>query len=130
MEKLQRLKTLVDELILGGSKVTHPAPSEGVSAPAVPETDRGGGALPCIIEPPFDAPHVKIGTGFWKVERDQLVHQAPHPQKRRTRTILLLEGINDRTERPIRCYIRPDDTLVYVETVGQLTYTVGGNRTE
>lgn len=38
----------------------------------------------------------------------------------RSRTILLVEGINQLTGRPIRIYIRPDNVMVACETIGQL----------
>lgn len=49
--------------------------------------------------------------------RSQLAALAPLKRKR---TILLMEGTNALTGRPVRIYIRPDDTLVACETLGQL----------
>jgi hypothetical protein len=45
------------------------------------------------------------------------LHRAPPVRKS---TVLLVEGINELTGRPIRIYIRPDDSLVACETLGQL----------
>jgi hypothetical protein len=38
----------------------------------------------------------------------------------RRSTMLLLQGVNDLTGRPIRVYITPTDQLICVETLGQL----------
>jgi hypothetical protein len=45
------------------------------------------------------------------------------PSPKRTKTILLVQGINELTGRPIRVYVRPDDTLVTCETLGQMERT-------
>lgn len=52
--------------------------------------------------------------------RSQLAAMSPAVPVKRKRTILLMEGTNALTGRPIRIYIRPDDTLVACETIGQL----------
>lgn len=51
--------------------------------------------------------------------RSQLAALAPMKRKR---TILLMEGTNALTGRPVRIYIRPDNTLVAAETMGQMEY--------
>lgn len=48
--------------------------------------------------------------------RSQLAALAPI---RRKRTILLMEGINQLTGRPIRVYIAPNDVLTCVETIAE-----------
>jgi len=42
---------------------------------------------------------------------------------KRSRTILLVEGTNHLTGRPVRVYIKPDDTLIACETLGQMERT-------
>lgn len=44
------------------------------------------------------------------------------PARARSKTILLVEGTNALTGRPVRIYIRPDDTLIAAETLGQMEY--------
>lgn len=44
---------------------------------------------------------------------------AMYPQCKRPRTILLLEGINALTGRPVRIYCSPTDKLTCVETIAE-----------
>ena len=55
--------------------------------------------------------------------RPEITRALSWPSPVRPKTILLVEGINELTGRPIRIYIRPDDTLVACETIGQLERT-------
>jgi hypothetical protein len=99
-----------------------PSHAEGAagSTMAFGRPGQGGIKFKPDIEPAFGF----IQSDVWPRVRaidgrlpEAFIHRAPPVRKS---TVLLVEGINELTGRPVRIYIRPDDSLVACETLGQL----------
>lgn len=87
-----------------GKRPNHPLASAPVATASATASERGQVKPIMVME----------------TIRSQLAALAPLAPAKRKRTILLMEGTNALTGRPVRIYIRPDDTLVACETLGQL----------
>jgi hypothetical protein len=94
---------------------------DGTDATDGQRSEGGRLVIPTVQCGTFD-PAVQASTRMLHEQLERMKDFTPQSPKR-SRTILLVEGRNELTGRDVRVYIRPDDTLVMCETLGQLERT-------